>query len=231
MSEEEYNCHKREVGPCRKDFGHIGPDREDLRFEYHYGEGGMEHSVVRKRRKFKKYERLPFFLPETTQQGLYSETLTGLLTSKHKATAMWRNVKDLRFWDGRNPGFMTDPVRVVCAAIKQVIARAHNTIDKLKYDIEDLDIRDVAMNPRALERLIKPKSDMAKTEIITQLSHLALTTRYQVIKMAQYIEKSTEWLIVNDWKLVSRKTKDTIKTLMDFRYILNRSTRKEILSG
>ena len=87
----------------------------------------------------------------------------------------------------------------------------------------------VAREPHAVEQIIEPKSDMAG--IITQLSHLALTTRYQVIKMAQYIEKSTEWSIVNDWKLVSRKTKDMIKTLMDFRYILNRSTRKEILSG
>ena len=50
---------------------------------------------------------------------------------------------------------MTDPVMGVCAAIKQAIAKVHNTIDKH----------------------------------ITQLSHLALTTRYHVIKTAQY--KST----------------------------------------
>ena len=68
---------------------------------------------------------------------------------------------------------MTDPVMGVCAAIKQAIAKVHNTIDKL----------------------------------ITQLSHLALTTRYQVIKMKQYIRESKGWLIVNDWKFICRKKK------------------------
>ena len=29
-SEEEYNCHEEKVGPCIKDFGHVGPDKEDL---------------------------------------------------------------------------------------------------------------------------------------------------------------------------------------------------------
>ena len=52
--------------------------------------------------------------------------------------------------------------------------------------------------------------------IITQLTHLALTTRYQVIKMAQYIGESKDRLIVNDWKLVSRKTKYTPNLVNDF---------------
>ena len=69
-----------------------------------------------------------------------------------------------------------------------------------------------------MERIIEPKSDMAG--IITQLSHLAPTTRYQVIKMAQYIGESKGWSIVNDWKLVSCKTKYISKTLLDFRYTL-----------
>ena len=62
------------------------------------------------------------------------------------------------------------------ATIRQVIARVYNAIDKLKYDIDDLAIRDVAREPHAVERLIELKSDMAG--ISTQLSHLALTTRY-----------------------------------------------------
>ena len=97
-------------------------------------------------------------------------------------------------------------------AIRQVIARVYNNIDKLKYNIDDLDIRYVARESHTVERLIEPKSDMAG--IIAQLSHLALTTRYHVIKMAQYIGESKEWLIGNDWKFVNRKTKYIIKTLL-----------------
>ena len=123
MSEEVYNCYKREVGPCRKDFGHIGPDKEDLRFECHYGEDGMDYNVIRKRRNSGNMTPPPFFLPETTQQGFYSKTLAGLLTVKHKAATLWNDVKDLRFWDGRIPGFITDPARGVGAAIRQVIAK------------------------------------------------------------------------------------------------------------
>ena len=57
---------------------------------------------------------------------------------------------------------MTDPVRGVCATIKQAIARVHNTINKLKYAMHDLDIRVryVAMESRAVERLIEPKPDI-----------------------------------------------------------------------
>ena len=36
-SGEEYNGDCEAVGPCRNDFGHIGPDKADLRFECHYG--------------------------------------------------------------------------------------------------------------------------------------------------------------------------------------------------
>ena len=130
-SEEEYNCHEREVGPCRKDFGHIGPDKWDLQLECHYGEDDMEYNIVDKRKKIRKYDPPPFFLPETTQQGFDSETLTALLTAKHKATALWNYVKDLRIQDGRIPGFVADSVRDMRAAIKQVIARVHNTIESL----------------------------------------------------------------------------------------------------
>ena len=51
-SKEYYNCHEREVGPCRNDFGYIVPEREDLRFEYHYGEDGMDYA----RRRHEKGE-------------------------------------------------------------------------------------------------------------------------------------------------------------------------------
>ena len=45
-SEEEFNCHGEEVGPFRKDFGRIGPDKEDLSFEYNYGEEGIEYQFT-----------------------------------------------------------------------------------------------------------------------------------------------------------------------------------------
>ena len=28
------------IVPCRKDFGHIGPDKEDLQMKHYYGEDG-----------------------------------------------------------------------------------------------------------------------------------------------------------------------------------------------
>ena len=70
------------MGPCRNDFGHIGPDKADLQFEYHYGEDDKEDDSVGIREEFRNSERPPFFLPETTQQDFYSETLTGLLAAK-----------------------------------------------------------------------------------------------------------------------------------------------------
>ena len=88
LFEEEYNCDAKVVGPCRNDFGHIGPDKEDLRFEYNYGEDAEDYDIVMKREDFRNYERSPFFLPETTQQKKYSKTLTRLLTTTHKATTL-----------------------------------------------------------------------------------------------------------------------------------------------
>ena len=69
-------------------------------------------------------------------------------------------------------------------------ASIYNTIDKLKYDTDCLDVRDVTKDPRAVEQTVEPKWDMAR--IITQLTHLVLTTRYQVVKIRQYIRESNE---------------------------------------
>ena len=73
-SEEEYDSNYRECGPCRKDFGHIGPDKEDRRYEYHYHEVGVDHKFIDQSKKFRNYERPPFLLPKTTQHKFYSET-------------------------------------------------------------------------------------------------------------------------------------------------------------
>ena len=78
-SEEEYNCFSQDVGPCRNDFGHIGPDKKDLRFERNWGEDGMDDNFAKQRERFRKYKRPPFFLPETLQRDFYSDTLTDLL--------------------------------------------------------------------------------------------------------------------------------------------------------
>ena len=36
LSEEEYNCDAKAVGPCRNDFSHVVLDKEDLRLKYNY---------------------------------------------------------------------------------------------------------------------------------------------------------------------------------------------------
>ena len=59
-SKEEYNSDCKAVGPCRNDFGHIGPDKANLRFEYYSGEDGKEGDTVGIREDFMKYERPPF---------------------------------------------------------------------------------------------------------------------------------------------------------------------------
>ena len=91
--EDKYNGDCKAVGPCRNDFGHIGPDKEDLRFKYHYGEDGKDGDIAGIREEFRNYERPPFFLPETTKQEFYPETLTRLLTAKHQAKTMWKKRK------------------------------------------------------------------------------------------------------------------------------------------
>ena len=44
------------------------------------------------------------------------------------------------------------------AAIRKAIARVYNTLDKLKYDTDNLDIRDVARDLHTVRRLIELKS-------------------------------------------------------------------------
>ena len=60
------------------DFGHIGPDKEDLRVECKCRNEGTEHNWVRERDGYRKYDRPPFLKPEATQQEFYSEGLKGL---------------------------------------------------------------------------------------------------------------------------------------------------------
>ena len=101
------------------------------------------------------------------------------------------------------------------AAARQVTANVYNTIDKLKYDTDRLDIRDVSKDPQTVKQRVDPKLDMAG--IITQLTHLVLMTRYQFVKMKQYIRESKEWLTAYDWKKVRCKLKFMIRTLLKLR--------------
>ena len=68
-------------------------------------------------------------------------------------------------------------------AARQVTANVYNTIDKLKYDTDRLDIRDVSKDPHAIEQTVEFKFDMAK--IITQLTRLVLATRFQFVNIEQ----------------------------------------------
>ena len=45
-SEKEHNGDCTAVGPCRNGFGHIGPDKEELRFKYNYDEDSKEGNIV-----------------------------------------------------------------------------------------------------------------------------------------------------------------------------------------
>ena len=97
-------------------------------------------------------------------------------------------------------------------------ANAYNTIDKIKYHTDFLDIRYASKDPHAAEQTVDPKFDMAG--IITQLTHLVLASRCQFIKMEQYIRKIKEWLTGYDWKKVRLKLRFVIRTLLKVRYRL-----------
>ena len=55
-------------------------------------------------------------------------------------------------------------------------ASVYNTLNKLKYDPDLLDVRDVTKGLQAVSQTVEPKWDMAG--VIIQLTHLVLTTRY-----------------------------------------------------
>ena len=59
--------------------------------------------------RYRKYDRPPFLKPETTQQEFYSEALKGLLIACGSARKLWLLAGDIRFQDGRSPGFIYNP--------------------------------------------------------------------------------------------------------------------------
>ena len=88
---------------------HIGPDKEDWRVECQSGKDSLEHDWAKKRDRYRKYDRPPFLKPETTQQEFYSEALKGLLIACGSARKLWLLAGDIRFQDGRSPGFIYNP--------------------------------------------------------------------------------------------------------------------------
>ena len=132
--------------------------------------------------------------------------------AKCQIKILWKNAKRLCFRDGRIPGFIEYPIKEVDTAVRQVTASIYNTIDKLKYDTDYLDVRDVTKGPHAAEQAVEPKWHMAG--IITQLIHLVLTTRYQAVKMRQYIRERKERLTAYDWKRVRPKLGFIFRTLL-----------------
>ena len=61
------------------------------------------------------------------------------------------------------------------------------------------------------------------TGIITQLVHLILASRYQVVKTRDYIRENKEWPTARDWKRVRLKLGFIIRTLLELRYRLKPS--------
>ena len=76
----------------------------------------------------------------------------------------------------------------------------------------------------AVKQSIEPKRD--KVGIITQLTHLVLTTRYQVVKTRQYVRESKEWSTAHDWKRVRLRLGFIVRTLLIVRYRLKPSYPK-----
>lgn len=149
--DEEYDSDRELVlGPCRRDYGHFGPDEEDRRYEYQYGEDGNSFDYTVTMEEFRKYNRPPILLPNTTQGTYYSTVLTGLLIAKQKAQTLRKNVKGLRFWDGSIPWFLEDSTKRVIVDMKCAINRVYDTIDKLKYDTNLLNINDAPKNPETV---------------------------------------------------------------------------------
>ena len=206
------------VGPCGRDYGHIGPDEEDRRYEYNYGRDDTSDDILVTREEFRNYKRPPFLMPNTTQRKYYETALTGLWVVKQKAQAMWKHVKDLRFRDGSIAEFIENPVKRVLFDIKFVMARVYNTLETLQYDTKRLNLKDASKDPDTVGKSVEPIWDMPR--IIARLFHLVLTTRYQVVETERYMEESKEWLTADDWIEASCKLRCTVTSLRDLRYKL-----------
>ena len=140
MEAEDYNLEEKElnnnweaIGSRMTDFGHIGPDKEDLRDEYKCRHGGTEHHWVRVRDHYRNYDRPPFLKPETTQLEFYSEGLKGPAIAISSARKLWYLAVSIRFQDGVIPGFILDPADYVLMAFNQARDAVRGTIEVFSY--------------------------------------------------------------------------------------------------
>ena len=68
--EEKLNNNWNEIGPCMIDFGHIGPDKENLRVECEFRIGRKENHWIKVRDSYRNYNRAPFFEPKMAQKTI-----------------------------------------------------------------------------------------------------------------------------------------------------------------
>ena len=129
-SEEEFNCHGEEIGPCRRTFATL----DQIKRTYVSNtttdkEATTTHSPGT--RKLEEIRPSYLFKPTITQEEFYSEAITRLLIAKHQSKNLWRLVNDSWFHDGRIPGFMMNPAADVHFAINQEIACFRDTMATL----------------------------------------------------------------------------------------------------
>ena len=75
---------------------------------------------------------------------------------------------------------MEEPIKDVKEAVMLTTSHVYNTIDKLKFDTDDLSVGMEAKEQYAVRQTAEPKRDMAV--IITQLVHQVLTLRHHVVQ-------------------------------------------------
>ena len=66
--------------------------------------------------------------------------MTDLRSAKYQVETLWTNVRNLRFWNVRRLGFLEESFNDVKEAVRLTTAHVYNTIDKLKFDTDDLSV-------------------------------------------------------------------------------------------
>ena len=127
------------------------------------------------------------FLPETAQKEFYSETLTRLCAAKCQIKILRKNAKNLRFQDGRIPGFIEDPTKEADTVVRQVTSSVYNTIRR------DQGSSRRQANSRAQ---VRHGPDYHTADSVS--SHDKIPSRQN----EKYMRENKEWLTAYDWKKV-----------------------------
>ena len=209
--EEEFNNNWDAIGPCMIGFGHIGPDKEDPRVERRFRINHNENYWLKVRDKHRNYGRAPFFKPRTTQEEFYSKTLEGLTAAIGSARKLRNLDVGVRFDDGVIPCFIIDPVNYALASLNKAWQAVNDTIEVLDYDKDKLKYKVERKNQIEEERRTKPRQDMAGTR--DRLRSLARSTHEQTKNVGQYMERSKEWLVADDWKFAKGTIEDARRNI------------------